>query len=88
MSHHDDAQDDSHDDHAGIGHVAPLKALLGTGTALLILTWFTVFIASFNFGELFGQVGNLRFGFGELVLYGLTQILVFYAREVHFGSWL
>jgi len=47
MSH----SSDSHGDHEQVGHVAPLRALLGTGIALLVLTWITVAVAAIDLGE-------------------------------------
>ncbi len=42
----------SQDDHKGIGHIAPLWILVGTGIALLILTWVTVAVAGIDLGEM------------------------------------
>jgi cytochrome c oxidase subunit 4 len=39
------------DSHDQVGHVAPLRALLGTGIALLVLTWVTVAVAAVDLGE-------------------------------------
>ena len=48
MSH-----DSTHDDHhEGVGHVAPLRALIGTGLALMVLTWVTVAVAKIDMGEM------------------------------------
>jgi cytochrome c oxidase subunit 4 len=38
-------------EHHGVGHVAPLRALLGTGIALLFLTWVTVAVAEIDLGR-------------------------------------
>ena len=38
-------------EHHGVGHIAPLRALLGTGIALLFLTWITVAIAEVDLGR-------------------------------------
>ncbi|MBX3374017.1 MAG: cytochrome C oxidase subunit IV family protein [Phycisphaeraceae bacterium] len=35
-----------------MGHVAPLRALIGTGAALLVLTWLTVAVTRVDLGEL------------------------------------
>jgi len=40
-----------HDEHHGVGHVAPLRYMLGTGIALLFLTWVTVAVARIDLGE-------------------------------------
>ena len=40
-----------HDEHHGVGHVAPLRYILGTGIALLFLTWVTVAVARVDLGE-------------------------------------
>jgi cytochrome c oxidase subunit 4 len=42
----------SHDDHDhGVGHVVPVRILVATGFALLVLTWITVAIAEIDLGE-------------------------------------
>ena len=41
----------THDEPHGIGHVAPLRALIGTGSLLLVLTWVTVAVAAVDLGE-------------------------------------
>lgn len=48
MSH---AHDSGHGDHDRIGHVAPLRMLILTAVLLFILTWLTVFVVNFDFGE-------------------------------------
>ncbi|MHC5028152.1 MAG: cytochrome C oxidase subunit IV family protein [Planctomycetota bacterium] len=47
MSH---SNNDPADHDHGVGHVVPLKILFATGTALLFLTFVTVWIAGFDFG--------------------------------------
>lgn len=44
------ATDAHHDDHHGISHVASVKVLVGTGSALLVLTLVTVGATAFDFG--------------------------------------
>ena len=41
----------THDESHEVGHVAPLRALVGTGIVLLILTWITVATAAVDLGE-------------------------------------
>jgi cytochrome c oxidase subunit 4 len=51
MAEHQGEHGHEHDDH-GVGHIAPTKALVGTGVALLILTAVTVWSArSLDLGE-------------------------------------
>jgi len=46
------ANNDHHDDHGhGLSHVAPIKALLGTWIALMILTLVTVAVTRVDFGS-------------------------------------
>jgi cytochrome c oxidase subunit 4 len=46
------ANNDHHDDHGhGLSHVAPIKALLGTWIALMILTLVTVAVTRIDFGS-------------------------------------
>lgn len=45
-----DSSHDTHEEH-GVGHVAPLRALIGTGLALLVLTVITVVVAGIHLGE-------------------------------------
>ena len=41
---------DAHDDGHGVGHVVPVRYLVATGLALLVLTVVTVWVAGFDFG--------------------------------------
>lgn len=44
--------DSSHDnEHKGVGHIVPVRILITTGTALLILTALTVWSAGLDFGN-------------------------------------
>lgn len=67
---HDSSSHDEH--HQGIGHVAPLRALLGTGVALLILTWVTVVVAKVDLGEM-----NIFLALGVAVLKATLVALFF-----------
>ena len=42
--------------HRGVGHIVPVKVLAATGIGLLILTAITVWVASFDFGNV-----NIRY---------------------------
>ncbi|MHC4220422.1 MAG: cytochrome C oxidase subunit IV family protein [Planctomycetota bacterium] len=44
-------ESDEHGEH-GVGHVVPVKILATTGFALLVLTVITVYVASFDFGNI------------------------------------
>ncbi len=66
MSH----SSDSHDEQ--VGHVAPLRALIGTGLALLVLTWITVAVAAIDLGE-----ANIYIALGIAVLKGSLVGLFF-----------
>ncbi len=66
-----DAAHDAHDSH-GIGHIAPARILIGTGLALLVFTWFTVFVASIELGEL-----NIWVALGVAVCKGTLVALFF-----------
>jgi cytochrome c oxidase subunit 4 len=47
------AKDTTHDaEHHGVGHIAPIHALVGTCLALLVLTWVTVTVSRIDLGEL------------------------------------
>lgn len=46
------AEAHAHGGHGAVGHVAPLRALIGTGAALLVLTWLTVAVTRVDLGEL------------------------------------
>lgn len=48
MSQHTTTNDHS-DEHHGVAHVAPMKILLLNGFVLLVLTWLTVAVATFDF---------------------------------------
>ena len=39
------------DEHHGIGHIAPLRILFGTGAALMFLTWLTVAVTKVDLGD-------------------------------------
>lgn len=45
-----DHHTDHHDDHHGLGHVASIKVLVGTGGTLLLLTLVTVAATKVDFG--------------------------------------
>ncbi len=60
----------SHDDQ--VGHVAPLRALIGTGLALLVLTWITVAVAAIELGD-----ANIYIARGVAVVKGTLVALFF-----------
>ena len=55
-----------------MGHVAPLRALIGTGLALLVLTWLTVSASMIALGE-----GNIYIALGIAVVKGSLVALFF-----------
>ena len=65
-----DVSEEQH--HHGVGHIAPLRALIGTGVALLILTWVTVAAASVDLGE-----ANIWVALGIASLKGALVALFF-----------
>ena len=63
---------DSHSHDEQVGHVAPLRALIGTGLALLVLTWITVAVAAVDLGE-----ANIYIALGVAVVKGTLVGLFF-----------
>ena len=49
--HASDSAHGGHDEHHGVGHVVPVRILVATGLALLVLTWVTVAVAGVDLGE-------------------------------------
>lgn len=62
---------DHHDEH-GIGHVAPLRALVMTAVALLFLTWLTVAVVEVDLGA-----ANIYVALGIAVVKGAFVALYF-----------
>jgi cytochrome c oxidase subunit 4 len=62
----------SHGGSHGVGHVAPLRALIGTGLALLVLTWITVAVSKVHLGE-----ANIYVALGIAVIKGTLVALFF-----------
>ena len=58
-------------DHHGVGHIASTRIILCTGLALLFLTWFTVFTAGIDLGEMniFVALGIASFKASLVCLY-------------------
>jgi cytochrome c oxidase subunit 4 len=48
----DQNHSDAHDDHHGAIHVVPMRILIATGVALLVLTWLTVAAVRIDLGDL------------------------------------
>lgn len=66
--------DQHHGDDASehVGHIVPIKILAATGTALLVLTALTVWVASHDYGEL-----NIWVALGIAVVKGALVVLFF-----------
>jgi len=71
-SHDAAAEGGSAHGHGGVGHVAPLRALIGTGVALLILTVLTVITAEIDLGA-----ANVYLALAIAVLKGSLVALFF-----------
>ncbi len=67
----DHVDNPDHQDH-GVGHVVPLRLLFVTGSALLVLTLLTVWIASFDFGA-----ANIGIAMGIACLKASLVVLFF-----------
>jgi cytochrome c oxidase subunit 4 len=65
--------DDHDDDHHGLSHVAPIKALVATGGTLLVLTLVTVLATEIDFGANI----NLAIAMAIAVLKATLVILFF-----------
>ena len=70
-SSHDAGHGADHDDH-GVGHIVPVRVLVATGLALLVLTWTTVAVAGFDLGE-----GNIYVALGVAVVKATLVALFF-----------
>ena len=73
-----------HDEHHGVGHIVPIRYLVATGTALLILTVITVWVAKFDFGAFNIAVALLIAGFKAslVVMFFMHQLQLMQERLV------
>ncbi len=62
----------STEEHHGVGHIVPVRFLVATGVALLILTVVTVWIAKFDFGT-----ANVWIALGVAVVKASLVVLFF-----------
>jgi len=56
----------------GVGHIVPMPLLIGTGLALLVLTWVTIAVAGIDLGE-----ANIWVALAIAVLKGTLVALIF-----------
>lgn len=70
---------ESQNPHPTVGHVVPLKVLIGVILALLVLTWVTVFVADPAFD--LGRTGNVVLALGiALAKAGLVAMYFMHLR--------
>ncbi len=66
------ANESSHDEHGGVGHVMPMKVLVGVFASLLVLTVVTVAVTYVDLGSL-----NLLVAMGVAAVKGTLVVLYF-----------
>lgn len=66
-----------HHEHGAVGHIVPIRMLVATCAALLVLTGVTVWVAKFNFENINISEANIIIAMGVATFKALLVCLIF-----------